>query len=151
MKRYLALFCVLSMLAAPLAASADSPNAPSLTSLYAELVQVLKQELSLTKPSLSIDPSSGPAPFTTIFTLSNKTHTEAIDFGDGHSTGSNGCARNSLGFCDLRDQLVHTYLFPGDYTVTLYRYLGKDPIVVSTSTLHVSPALTSRAASTSAQ
>lgn len=135
----------LGIFALPALASADTTS--QLTSLYQEVISVLERELQLLSPdpSLSIEPASGTVPFTTVFTLHGKTGTEAVDFGDGHSTGSNGCVLNALGFCDLGDQLVHTYHYPATYVVTLYRYLGNEPIVVSTSSVAVSLATSSSA------
>lgn len=119
MKKTIVGIVAAAALCAPVVAFADNGQ---LIALYQQLIQILQQELGILQGgSLTISPSSGPAPFTAAFTINNPTGTEAIDFGDGHSTGSNGCAKNSQGFCDLSKPVSHTYQFPGSYKVTLYR------------------------------
>ena len=104
-----------------------------------QLIQILQQELGMSGTgALSISPASGPAPLTTTFTVNNPTGTEAIDFGDGHSTGSNGCVKNAQGFCDLSKPVPHTYQLPGSYKVTLYRGANGAAEVVTTQTVTIS-------------
>ena len=137
--------------AVPVFTFADANTDAQLISLYTKLIELLKQELALLQAqpqtqtptgaaSLSISPNSGSAPLDVTFTLSNKTGTEALDFGDGHSTGSAGCARNAKGYCDLQDRVLHTYSYPGIYKVILYDHPTKDARVVSTATITVSNA-----------
>lgn len=123
------------------AADTSSANMSQLVALYTQLVQILEQEITLLQnpahASLSFSPTSGAAPFIAIFTVNNTSGTEAIDFGDGHSTGSSGCTKNAQGWCDLSKPTVHTYQFPGTYTVTLYDHVGSQAQIVSTSTVTV--------------
>lgn len=117
---------VAASLATPAIAMADTTT--QLVSLYQQLIGLLTQELALLKATpaaqapISIDAPQGKAPYTALFTLGSLDGTEAVDFGDGHSTGSNGCTKNAQGYCDLGHQIVHTYQLPGTYTVTLYRH-----------------------------
>lgn len=115
--------------ATPMVAMADTNT--QLVSLYQQLIGLLTQELALLKAQASqaphsapiaIDAPQGKAPYTALFTLGTLDGTEAVDFGDGHSTGSNGCTTNAGGYCDLKHEIVHTYQLPGTYTVTLYRH-----------------------------
>jgi hypothetical protein len=149
MFKRIALACGIALLLAPVFAMADtSPaNNPQLVALYTQLVQLLGQELALlqnpSQASLSIWPSSGTVPLAATFMLDSPSGTEVIDFGDGHATGSNGCAKNALGWCDLSQPFGHTYQFPGAYLVTLYRHTSPTEVVaLSTSTVTVTgPAL----------
>lgn len=138
MKHTFAILIGIVMLASPALAGASTDN-DALTSLYAQLIVLLKQELIALQPTpiLTIAPASGQVPLAVTFTLASSTLTEAIDFGDGHSTGSGGCQRNMIGFCDLSAPTRHTYAYPGAYTVTLYKHVGLDPVVVSTQTVTV--------------
>lgn len=105
-------------------------NSAQLIPLYQQLVALLTQELSLLQaqkdqagePKIEIDSPSGKAPYTVLIHLPSLNGTEALDFGDGHSTGSNGCILNAGGYCDLAHDLVHTYLYPGSYSLTLFRH-----------------------------
>jgi len=135
MKKTLVGIVAAAALCAPVVVFADNGQ---LIALYQQLVQILQQELGILESNaLTISPSSGPAPFTATFTLNNPTGTEAIDFGDGHSTGSNGCAKNSQGFCDLSKPITHTYQFPGMYKVTLFRGPSTSAQVVLTQNISV--------------
>ena len=102
-----------------------------------QLMQILQEHGIMGTRALGILPASGPAPLTTTFTVNNPTGTEAIDFGDGHSTGSNGCVKNAQGFCDLSKPVLHTYQLPGSYKVTLYRGANAAAVVVTTQTVTV--------------
>jgi hypothetical protein len=143
----------------PIAVSAQVMSGNTqLISLYQQLIVLLQQELNVmqgTVPTtsttgtvpkstglLSLAHSSGTAPLTVSYTLSNLNGTEALDYGDGHSSGSNGCVKNSQGNCDLTKGTTHTYVYPGTYTVTLYDH-GTDLHVVSTQKVTVSPAAVS--------
>ena len=141
---------ILGALVAFMPALSFAATDTQLVPLYQQLVTVLKNELLVLAPDpvLSIEPGTGHAPFTAIFTLSSLTKTDAINFGDGHTTGTLGCPRNALGFCDLHAQFVHTYLFPDTYTISQYRSIGKEQLLVSTTTLTVSPAVTATTSTT---
>ena len=138
MKKIFTVGVSLLLVAAPLFACADTQS-DRLNALYAQLVPLLKEELAMLQPTprLIITPSSGQMPLSVTMTLASSTQTEAIDFGDGHSSGSNGCNRNSIGFCDLSQPIQHTYAYPGTYTVTLYKHIGLDPIIVTTYQISV--------------
>ncbi|MBI5470256.1 hypothetical protein HY968_02955 [Candidatus Kaiserbacteria bacterium] len=129
--------------AVPVFASAAvvTGNSDQLIALYTKLVQLLQQELSFlqNKPhaSVSVAPSSGPAPLSVVFTVGNRSETEALDFGDGHSTGSNGCKKNQGGYCDLSQPISHTYQLPGSYTAKLYDSSSGEAKVVQTMTVSV--------------
>jgi hypothetical protein len=114
----------------PVAAFADS-RSEQLQALYTQLVALLTQELALLKgaqaPALNpallvIDQPSGKAPYSALISLPERDGTETVDFGDGHATGTQGCTVNAKGWCDLGQQVAHTYQYPGTYTVTLYRH-----------------------------
>ncbi len=143
MLKRIALVCSAAvLLLTPVFAAADtnSANAAQLVPLYTQLVALLEQEIGLLQnpghASLSIWPSSGVAPLMVTFILNDSSGTEAIDFGDGHSTGSNGCLKNAQGWCDLSKPIGHTYEFPGTYTVTLYDHPSATSInTISTSTI----------------
>ena len=97
-------------------------NSGQIVTLYQQLIQLLQQELTLLQSNaLSVSSATGPAPLSVTFTLHSSTGMEAVDYGDGHATGSGGCVKNSSGKCDLATPFVHTYTLPGTYTVTLYR------------------------------
>lgn len=131
MRKKIAIGIAVVVLTVPVATFADNGQ---LIALYQQLVQILEQELGiLQNEALTIDPSTGPAPLTSTFTIPHPTGTEAIDFGDGHSTGSSGCKTNAQGFCDLSQPVSHTYQFPGSYKVSLYR--GTDVVMTKTVTV----------------
>jgi hypothetical protein len=135
MKKVIVTILTVFALSVPVAAFADNGQ---LIALYQQLIQILKQEVAiLQNQALTIAPASGPAPLTATFTVTKPLGNESIDFGDGRSTGSSGCTKNSQGFCDLSKSVTHTYQFPGNYTVTLYR--GADPSakVITTQTVTV--------------
>lgn len=122
-------------LCVPVAAFADNSQ---LIALYQQLVQILQMQLGILQSQvLTIDPNNGNAPFTATFTLNNQTGTEAIDFGDGHSTGSSGCPTNAKGYCDLSKPVTHTYQFPGAYKVSVYRGPADTAVVIATQTVTV--------------
>lgn len=131
MKKYLVSGLVGLALIVPVAAFADS-RSEQLQALYTQLVALLTQELALLKgqqitPALNpallvIDSPKGKAPYSALITLPERDGTETVDFGDGHATGTNGCALNAKGWCDLGRDVAHTYQYPGTYTVTLYRH-----------------------------
>jgi|GEM_PF-4278406 len=138
MRKKIAIGTAVLVLAVPVFAAADTNVQTQLISLYQQLIQLLQQELGILQANaLSISSTSGPAPFTTTFTVKNPTGTESIDFGDGHSTGSSSCTKNSQGFCDLSASVSHTYQFPGNYKVTLYRGADPNATVVMTQTITV--------------
>ena len=135
MKKTLAGVVVAAALCVPVAAFADNGQ---LIALYQQLVAILQQELNILQAkALTVTPQTGPAPFTATFTLNNPLGNEAIDFGDGHSTGSSGCTTNAGGYCDLSEPVTHVYQFPGTYTVTLYRGANTSAKVVMTTTVVV--------------
>ena len=135
--------------ASPTVAAAETDT--QLVSLYQQLIGILTQELTLLKKAsetattqpapapISIDAPHGTAPYIALISLGTLDGTEAVDFGDGHSTGSGGCVKNARGYCDLKHQMVHTYQFPGTYTVTLYRHSAehREGYVVSQRTVVV--------------
>ena len=110
----------------PALAAAETVQNDKLISLYSQLVQLLQTQLDLLKslpqPTLDISPTTGKAPLEVVFTLLNGRGTEAIDYGDGYTSGINGCARNALGWCDLSLSKIHTYALPVTYTATLYMH-----------------------------
>jgi hypothetical protein len=135
------------LFAAPVWASADTGAADAqLIALYTELIALLQKELTIlqnpSEPSLVVAPTSGMVPLQVSYTITNTSGTEAIDFGDGHSSGSNGCAKNAQGYCDLSQPIAHLYQFPGTYTVTLYNHQNNKTKIVSTAKVIVG-ALTS--------
>jgi hypothetical protein len=146
MNKKIALALVGVLFVAPVAVSAAT-NTSQLESLYTKLIALLTQELQLLKqaqsaqtgPQLVIDSPHGTAPYSALISLPHLDGTEAVDFGDGHSTGSNGCVRNAGGYCDLKHDLAHTYQYPGTYTVTLYRHPAgqKDATIVTKATITV--------------
>ncbi len=121
-------FFALVLACMPVAASAANTSDPKLAALVQELNQVLDKlnELDTAHAHIRILPAYGDAPFTTLFFLSATSSTEALDFGDGHSTGSLGCVKNQYGFCALPAVIGHTYALPGLYKVTLYDHPGKN-------------------------
>jgi hypothetical protein len=133
-----------TLLVAPVYVAADT-NAQNdqLTTLMTQLVALLQQEVLALQytahPALSIYPSAGRAQLTVIFTVTNRTGTEAIDYGDGRSTGSFGCVKNMFGFCDLSTSVSHLYFFPGTYTATLYTHIASTSRAVSSTTITVLP------------
>lgn len=142
MKKFMATTILGLLFLLPSSAWADTSAANSaLVQLYTQLVALLQQELKLLQTSAQSVPLTptaitGTAPFTVLFTLDRLTGKEAVVFGDGHSTGSAGCVRNTYGWCNLQaKELVHTYQFPGTYAAVLIR--GDARTVVSTSTVTV--------------
>jgi hypothetical protein len=135
MKKTIAGFVAVAALATPVAVFADNGQ---LVALYQQLIQVLQQQINLLKQgTVTVSPQSGKAPLEVAFTVVDPIGSEAIDFGDGHSTGSDGCEKNAKGFCDLSKSVSHTYQLPGTYKVTLYRGTGKDATIVGTQTVTV--------------
>lgn len=108
-------------------------------------VQAQTATLTMTsaQASLSVTPLFfGMAPAVTMFVVHDPSGTEAIDFGDGYSSGTNGCIKNSAGWCDFSEPTWHTYQFPGTYTVSLYaHYQPHTYQLLSTSTVVVKPGL----------
>jgi hypothetical protein len=138
MRKKIAIGVAAVVLAVPVFAAADTNVQAQLISLYQQLIQILSQELGILQAQvLTISPQGGSAPFTATFTLNNPKGTEAIDFGDGHSTGSSGCTKNAQGYCDLSKSVEHTYSFPGTYKVTVYMGSGKNAQAVATQTVTV--------------
>jgi hypothetical protein len=140
MRRQFISILSLILFALPAAAFADSVSTNAqLIALYTQLITVLRQELALlqapSSATLSVTPVSGPAPLTVIFTVNNPSGTEVIDFGDGHSSGSNGCVKNAEGWCDLSKPIEHTYQFSGVYTVALYRHKANTTQTLGTTTV----------------
>lgn len=127
--------------ALPVFAAADTSVQTQLVTLYQSLIQLLQKELSLligpSKASLQVTPPSGPAPLTVTFSLQSPQGNEAIDFGDGHSSGSSGCAKNAQGFCDLSKSVTHEYALPGTYKVLLLRTVGTTAETVTSSSVTV--------------
>jgi hypothetical protein len=131
MKKIAFMVCAVLFMS-PAFVSADTGKTEQLVALYTKLIQVLQQQIILLQQieaekvplsghaTLTITPETGVAPFVMTFILSGANGTEAVDFGDGHSTGSNGCKRNTKGWCDLSAPFFHMYQLPGTYTVTLY-------------------------------
>lgn len=121
--------------AVPVAAFADNSQ---LIALYQQLVAVLQQQLSyLQQNQLSITPQTGKAPLEVTFTVDVRQGNEAIDYGDGHSSGSGGCKTNAQGHCDLSQPVKHTYALPGTYKVSLLRTINGKASTVMTSTVTV--------------
>ena len=118
----------LVVLSVPIIAVADTSVQDRLVSLYQQLVQILTQELAMLRAepvqgshaSMVVTPATGTAPFSVTITIANMAGDESVVYGDGHSVGSSGCAKNSKGFCDLSRPLTHSYQLPGSYTVSLY-------------------------------
>jgi hypothetical protein len=96
---------------------------------------------TFTPASVSVMPVFySTAPAFMIFTLHNPSGTESVDFGDGQSTGTQGCTKNALGWCDLSGFTFHRYDYPGRYTATLYaHYAPKTYTLLSTTTITVLP------------
>ncbi len=138
MHRKIALAIGIMVLAAPALSFADTGAANAqLVALYTELIALLQKELVIlqnpSEPSLVVAPTSGTVPLQVSYTITNTSGTEAIDFGDGHSSGSNGCVKNAQGYCDLSQPIAHLYQFPGTYTVTLYGHQNNKTKIVSTA------------------
>lgn len=110
----------------PVVVAADTARTTELAGLVQQLNILLDKinTLDASRARVSIMPAYGKAPFTTVFTLSATSSTEALDFGDGQSTGSAGCTKNTLGYCALPAVIGHTYQYPGLYAVTLYDHKG---------------------------
>ncbi len=126
---------VAAALALPGAAFADTGQ---VVALYQQLIVLLQQEIELLKKqALTISRTTGEAPFMTTFMVQDLQGNEAIDFGDGRSTGSAGCPRNAKGFCDLSKIVEHTYQLPGSYTVSLLRTIDGKAHVVATYPISV--------------
>jgi hypothetical protein len=133
MKKALVGAVAAAALCIPVAAFADNGQ---IVALYQQLIQLLQQEIAILKnEALKVTPSSGKVPLEVSFMLGNAQGSEAIDFGDGHSSGSSGCTKNAAGYCDLAKGVSHTYQLPGKYTVTLYRTIGGTPTVITTTTV----------------
>ena len=83
-------FTVALFLAMPALAAAGENDA-QLVPLYTQLISLLNQKILLLQeakhPVLSILQPSKAAPSTAVFTVSDRTGTEVINFGDGHATG----------------------------------------------------------------
>lgn len=128
MKKHITRLLAIAVLVAPLSVFADTTTErySQLEALYRQLIEVLEKEIvylnSIPVAALAIEPTSGKAPLDVVFTVLNMSGTEAIDFGDGYSTGSAGCARNAKGWCDLTLSKPHTYRLPADYVVSLYSH-----------------------------
>lgn len=154
MIRRIAIGFAFMLLAAPALALADTVATSvtvenPLVGLYTQLISLLQQEIALlenpqtasnsntsTSTSLSIYPTTGVAPLFATFVVNDPTGTESINFGNGGTTGTQGCTKNALGWCDLTAPVPHEYQIPGNYTVTLYRHLSSTTIeVLSTSTV----------------
>jgi hypothetical protein len=130
MKKTIAGLVAAAAFCMPAAVFADDGQ---LISLYQQLIQLLQQEIQLLQQNiLTISPVLGKAPLTVTFTLNRALGTEAIDFGDGHSTGSSGCPTNAQGYCDLSKPITHVYQFPGTYKVTVYRGQAQNAQVIVT-------------------
>ena len=112
-----------------------------LVPLYLQLIEDLKEELMVLVPPghawLSIIPVYAHVPAYVSFVVQNPSGTEAIDFGDGHSTGSNGCTKNAQGWCELSGIISHSYDTPANYVVSLYDHVGNVQHLLSTTTITV--------------
>ena len=144
MLKRLALILSIILFASPALAFADTPttNDSQLVSLYTQLISLLQQEITLlahpAQAYLSIYPASGVAPLFVTFIVNNPSGAESIYYGDGHTTGSDGCVKNAQGWCDLSNPVAHMYQLPGTYTVTLYKHATADQLeLLSTSTIQV--------------
>ncbi len=142
MYKRITLAIAIAFLSAPLIASAATtlPTDNQLVALYTQIINLLEQEIPLlqnpTQTYLSIYPTSGPAPLFVTFLVNNPTGYESIGYGDGHTTGSDGCVKNVQGWCDLTKPVAHQYLIPGIYTVLLYRHTSSTTVeYLSTSTV----------------
>ena len=96
---------------------------------------------SFAPASLSIFPVFySKAPAFMLFSVNNPSGTESIIFGDGQSTGSRGCTKNALGWCDLSNIVGHRYDYPGTYLVSLYAHYSPGTyVLLSTTTVTVLP------------
>ena len=126
--------CLVSFL--PLAVSAmQVPRAAEIAPLVQQLNVVLNKinALNTSRAHLSVISSYGTAPFTTLFALDGLIGTESISFGDGKTTGSDGCTKNVAGWCNLPAIVGHTYAYPALYKVDLYNHVGKNGYLIGTS------------------
>lgn len=138
MKKYLIAVFLGFVLTAPVAASAAT--ADQVIPLYRELIVLLTKQLELLQappvaalPTLSIESPEGTAPYAVLFELSTTTGRDAVDFGDGHSTWTDGCSvRLANGWCPVRTEIAHTYAYPGTYVVRLFSQDPKAPLATST-------------------
>ncbi len=139
MKKYIASIVTGVLLFSPAFAAADTQS--ELTSIYAQLISLLRRQVELLqeskRPTLSILSTTGTAPFTAIFTAHDRTGTESIDFGDGVSTGIQGCVKNVFGWCDLSSSVSHVYRTPATYTVFFYSHIKGGVQTLSTNTITV--------------
>ena len=145
MKKVASVLCAV-ILGVPFLVAADVPMSQQdqLVSLYTQLIDVLKQEIlllqAMPRAALAIEPTTGKAPLDVVFTGLNLSGTEAIDYGDGYSTGSMGCARNAQGWCDLSLSKTHTYRLPANYVVSLYSHpTPTTQKLIGTTTITVTP------------
>ncbi len=140
MKKHVAIFVTSALMLMPAFAAADTTQ-DQLASIYTQLIGLLKQQIQLLQqskhPTLSILSAKGSAPFTAVFTVADRTGTESIDFGDGVSTGTQGCTKNAFGWCDLSSSVSHTYRTPGTYNVIFYSHIGGAVQTRSTTTVSV--------------
>lgn len=135
MKKILVGGVVAVALAVPVAAFADNGQ---IVALYQQLISLLQQEINILQAqALTISPNTGSAPLTVTFTVNKTLGNEAVDYGDGSSTGSAGCTKNAKGFCDLSQPVQHTYQLPGNYKVTLYRTIDGKAQAIGTYTVAV--------------
>ena len=142
MKKNFALVLCALLFALPSFVNAATVDQQQLISLYQQLITLLQQQLQTLQTTdhawLSMNPTSGTVPLVVMFTLNNPSQREAIDYGDGHSSGSNGCVKNALGNCDLSKPVYHSYQLPGTYKVTLYAHDANNKVLtISTHTITV--------------
>lgn len=148
-KRIALMFAFVLCIMPSFAFAADSAHTRQLISLHKQLITLLQREVALMQdPSytyLSIFPTSGVVPLFTTFIVHHPSGTEGINFGDGHTTGTIGCAKNARGWCDLSNPVAHVYQFPGDYVVDLFKHISIDQVqIVSTHTISIVAATSTR-------
>ena len=132
----ISLFIGVAVALTPLMASALAvPNSAQIAPLVQELNAAIGKlnALNTSHAHLSVISSYGIAPFTTLFALDGLTGTESISFGDGKTTGSDGCTKNVAGWCNLPAIVGHTYAYPALYKVDLYNHVGKNGYLIGTS------------------